>query len=336
MPTLRISSRVQAYADTIPGGLAEPLQRYVDFEKFASGMSIREVNSDRRVIDPGVTLSLANVTFVTGIAVGALYDLKAHPTKTGRYQVRYKSGAISDPIIGLGTGLVTPANTYVVTLNADGSINIVDSSVSPVNFGLARGDTVYVAGTSFGDTGPFNVANQGFWTVVTCTSSGTNPGAKLVLKRVNPTDSTGLAETVTAAAALNIQKSTPISSVLLVGAPAYAGIWAVTETASGWFSIDSLVTLPDLLNISMTAMTLVPEQFLGYIRVEVDGPAIVRTTSGDLTQGQQVLRPVKFSDPLAAPVGGWLEMYGLLTQLSVQNVSDVPVSVNLVLAYVVG
>jgi hypothetical protein len=45
---------------------------------------------------------------------------------------------------------------------------------------------------------------------------------------------------------------------------------------------------------------------------------------------------VKFADPLAAPVGGWMELYGLLTQLSVQNVSDVAVNVNVIVAYLEG
>ncbi len=95
-----------------------------------------------------------------------------------------------------------------------------------------------------------------------------------------------------------------------------------------------LLAGPDLLGQTLNVLTLVPEQFLGYVRVEVDAPCIVANTSGDLTQGQQALRPVKFSDPLAAPLGGWLEVYGFLTQLSIQNVSDGPANVNVILAYV--
>jgi hypothetical protein len=337
MPTLRISSRTQIYADVVPGQLAEPLQRFCDFERFFSGAQAREVVSDRRVIDPGQTLTLANVPTVSGILSGALYSLTAHPTKQGRYQVRYTGGAISNPLVGLGTGLLTPANTYAVTLNTDGSVNISDTSVAPVNFGtlVARGDKVYVAGSNFGDTGPFSTLTQGFWTVVSFKAVGVNPGAMLIIKRIDPTDALGTAETVTAASAFDLQKVAPASSALIVGTSSYAGVWNVVESASGWLSIDSLSVLPDLTGVSLTALSVAEGQFLGYSRVEVDGLAIVSSKSGDLTQGQQVLRPVVFSDPLAVPVGGWAESYGFLTSLTVQNVSDRTLNVNVVLAYLV-
>lgn len=336
MPTLRISSRVQAFGDTIPGQQAEPLQRYCDWERFASGMAAREVSSDRHVVAAGQTLTLANLASVTGIAAGALYSLKAHPSKSNRYQVRYLSGAISNPLAGLGTGLLTPGNTYTVTQNADGSINVTDTSVSPVNFGssLARGDVVYLAGSGFGDTAPWNANNQGFWSVVNVRAVGVNPGAMLVLQRVDAADPLGFAETITAAAAVDLQKSFDASAALIVGVAAYAGTWAVVESAAGWFSIESLSPLPDVLSTgALTALTLVQSQFLGYARVEVDGMAVVTSKAGDLTQGQQLLRPVKFVDPLASPVGGWLELYGLLTLLTVQNAGDRPLSVNVVLGY---
>jgi hypothetical protein len=300
-------------------------------------MSAREAVSDRRVVDPGQTLTLANVSVVSGIAAGALYSLKAHPSKAGRYQIRYTGGALTNPLLGLGTVLLTPGNTYVVTQNVDGSINVSDTSVSPVNFGmsLARGDKVYIAGSSFGDTGPFDASNQGFWTVVTTKFVGANPGAMVVLKRVDATDPVGAAETVIAVAATDIQRVDPATSVLVVGAPAYAGVWTVKESAQGWVSVDSLVTLPDLSGVTLVALTVAQDEVLGYFRAEVDGIAVVSSKSGDMTQGQQVLRPVVFSDPLAAPVGGWTEAYGFFTTLSVENVSDQSLNVNVILAYLV-
>lgn len=333
MPTLRINSKIQTYADIVPGQLSEPLMRYCDWERLASGIPVREVISDCRVVSPGTTLSLASVSVISGIAPSVLYSLKAHATKTDRYQIRYQSGGTGNPLVGLGTGLASISNTYVVTLNTNGSINLVDNSVSPVNFGLARADKVYIAGSDFGDTGPFSSLNQGFWEVVSCSAFGSNPGAKLVLSRINITDELGVAETVTAAATLNIQKVTKVSSALIIGAPAYAGIWTVTESASGWFSVDSVNTLPDLLSVTLTALTLSLGEFLGFARVESDGIAVVNSTSGDLTQGSIVLRPVIFSDPLAVSVGGWTEIHGLLTALSVQNVSDQDINVNVILGY---
>lgn len=337
MPTLRIASRVQAFGDTIPGQMAEPLQRYVDWERFASGMPANEVISDRRIVDPGSTLTLASVAIVSGIAAGALYNLRPHPTKASRYQVRYASGAVSDPLVGLGTGLLTPANTYVVTQNTDGSINVSDTSAAPANFGasLARGDRVYLAGADFGDTGPWGSANQGFWEVVTTRFVGVNPGAQVILKRVDTTDPLGTAETVTAVAAKDLQKVVPATAALIVGASAYAGVWEVKEAAQGWLSIDSPIPLPDLTGVSLTALSLITDDFVGYARVEVDGLAVVSYKSADLTQGSQLLRPVRFSDPLAAAVGGWTELYGLITLLTVQNVSDQPLGVNVVLGYLV-
>lgn len=300
-------------------------------------MPLKEVLSDRRVVAPGATLTLANVATISGIAVGALYGFHAHPSKAGRYQVRYQSGAVSNPLAGLGTGLLTPANTYQVTLNSDGSINVADTSVAPVNFGtsLSRGDTVYIAGSRFGDTGPFGSNNQGFWTVVATVPVGANPGAQVVLKRVDPTEPLGTAETVTSAAALDLQKVVSASAVLLIGAPAYAGIWDVKEAAAGWLSIDSATPLPVYDGVSLTALSIITSDFVGYARIEVDGLAVVSYKSGDLSQGSQVLRPVRFADPLAAPVGGWTELYGLITLLTVQNVTDQPVNVNTIIAYLV-
>ena len=335
MPTLRISSRTQIYGDVVPGQMAEPLQRFVDWERFASGMAVREAYSDRKVVAPGQTLSLANVSVISGVAAGALYDLKAHPTKTGRYQVRYMSGAVANPLAALGTSIAVVGHTYAVTTSTDGNITVTDTTASPSNFGLARGDKVYISGAVFDDAGPFGAANQGFWTVVSCSAVGANPGAALTLKRADITDTTGATENVTCVAATDIQKVTPVTAVFVVGAPAYAGVWTVKESASGWFSIDSSVVLPDLLDSTLSVLTLATTEFLGYSRVEVDGMALVESQSGDLTSGSQIIRPVKFVDPLAAPVGGWYELYGCLTSLSVQNVSDAPVGVNTILAYLV-
>ncbi len=335
MPTLRISSRVQAFGDTIPGQLAEPLMRYVDWERFASGMPVKEVASQRVVLPVGGA-TLVNLPTVTGVLTGALYSVLAHPTKPNRYQVRYQSGAISNPLIGLGTGLLTPGNTYQVVTNTDGSITVADTSVAPVNFGtsLARGDTVYLSGASFGDTGPWTALNQGFWSVVTFGPVGAFTNAKLTLKRVDVTDPTGVAETVIATAATDLQKSLAVESALISGPPAYSALWTVTECAQGWFSIDSLTLLPEGLGISFTVITLIPGDFVGYARVEADGPVRVTHKSGDLVQGDTMVRPVKFSDPLAIPVGGWFEVYGLLTLLSVVPMSDQATSVNVILAYV--
>lgn len=338
MPILRISSRVQVYGDVVPGQLAEPLQRYVDWERFASGMPVREAISDRRIVESGQTLTLANVTTITGIAAGATYSFKAHPSKSGRYQIRYVSGAAMPQLTGLSTSIATVGHSYSVVTQDDGSIVLTDTFATPGNFGLIRGDKVYLAGSAFGDTGPWSASNQGFWTVVACSASGIYPGAKLTLKRVESTDSVGVDESaIVATATADIQKIVPVVSALIVGvAPyssAYSGVWEVVESAKGWFSIDSLTTLPDILTDIPTALTLAQNDFLGYFRVEVDAAAVVKTTSGDLTQGSQVLRPVVFSDPLATPVGGWMELYGFMTNLQVQNVSDGPVSVNVILAY---
>jgi len=337
MPTLRIESKIQAYADVIPGQLSEPLQRYVDWTRFMSGAPVRELISDRRVVDPGQTLTLSSISTISGISAGALYSLQPHPTILNRYQVRYLSGAVSNPLLPLGTGLLTIGNTYVVTQNTDGSINLSDTSVTPVNFNstVSRNETVYIAGSNFGDTGPFNSLNQGFWTVVTIKSIGANPGAEMVLKRVDATQPVGTPETQIATAATNIQLVTPVTAALIVGAPSYAGVWTITESAQGWFSVDSLNVLPQLTNVALQALTIAEDQFLGYFRVEVDGPAILSCKSGDLTQGSQLLRPVVFSDPLAVPVGGWSEAYGFYSALTVQNVGDTALNVNVILANLV-
>ena len=334
MPTLRINSRIQAFQDD---NVAEPRKNFVDYQVFAGHLPVKELVSDSKVVDAGDTLTLVNVSTISGIAVGALYSLQAHPSKTGRYQIRYTGGAVANPLLSLGTGLLTPANTYAIALNSDGSINLSDTSVTPVNFGtlVARGDNIYIAGSQFGDTGPFATSNQGFWTVVRWAAVGANPGAMLVLKRVNPVDSIGVAETQTATAALNVQKVSPAVAVLLTGASPYAGVWSVQESASGWVSIDSANVLPDLSGVTLTALTIVPESFVGYARVEVDNMAVVSVKSGDFTQGQQVLRPVKCMDSLSPPIGGWCENYGFLTGLTVQNVSDMPIRANIVLAYVI-
>ncbi len=333
MPSLRIASRVQAFGDTIPGALAEPLQRYVDWERFASGMPAREVTSNRLVIDPGGTATLGSVLSFSGFAAGALYDLKAHPSKPGRYQVRYKSGATAQ----LGgfdlADLAIPANTYAITTNGDGSINLENTGVTFTPFAVKRGDTIYLAGSQFGDTGPWNIENQGFWTVVACSASGANPGVKLTLKRRDANDPVGVAETVTSAAATDIQHVITAPAVLIVGPAAYSGVWAATEGAKGWFSIDSAETLPDLLNdATMQFLSVASEEFIGYARVEADGLAVVKVASVDASLVASIIRPVKFSDPLAAAVGGWWESYGFYTEVQVENPGDQPLNVNVIVA----
>lgn len=335
MPILRINTRISSFADVVQGQMTEPIQNYVDWERSVTGSPVKEVVSLKKVVLPGQTLSLASVPFVSGVETGALYNFYPHPSVNNRYQLRYVSGGASDPLVGLGTGLSVSANTYSVTINTDGTINLVNNGPSFVDFARIAGDIVYLSGSNFGDTGVFNILNQGFWVVVSCSAVGVNSGAKLVLKRLNLSDSTGYVENVTASGTYNIQYIPPQSACFINStATSYNGIWQITESASGWISVDSINPLPYNLNVTVSSFSIVSSDFISYARIEADDTCLVQLTSGDLSPpGYCVLNPVSNALYPAGPLPGWFESYGMFTSASITNIMSSPLNVNGIIGF---
>ncbi len=318
MPQLNVTSRVTAFQDT--QNVSDPKQRYVDWQRSQTGIGVSEVYSSRFEVDVGETIAL--LADVSVSAIGDTYTTKTVPFSSAEYQLRASAAALAS----LCTNLATIGQSYSVSIQTDGTIWLTYGGAADGTFSSVKpGDTIYLAGSQFNDTGPWNILNQGFWTVVRV-ESVVHVADRLVMLWPLPDP---FAETITAAAVTDIQKVAPEKYVFLSGGPGIlTGIHPVVHSAKGWVTIATSTSYPIATALSFTTFAVVPE-YLAFARIESDQVLDIIFRCGDATDQTLRVLPVSAGDVQQM---GWAEVFGFVTKLSLLNNSGVAATVNVVYA----
>lgn len=165
--TLSLQTRTLGYSDvTNPGN--DPQKRNVDWRSSIS-VSANNIAQQPYTIAAGGTLTLFDTTRTTLADNTTQWTLSLSILDVTRYRFT-NTGGTAPALRTARTLSLGP--TVAVAVNANQTATFT-SSVSA--FSTAQvGDTVFVPGTTTGDSGPFNVLNQGFWTVLSVAVDGSN------------------------------------------------------------------------------------------------------------------------------------------------------------------
>jgi len=316
MPVANFVESVVVYDDV--ENASNPQRKHVDWKRSATGLVFEQVYSERFLVTPG--------SYKSPYSVPQYLDFISQPvdfapvTAKSWYQARWAGGGYPPGCQALGN----VGQPLTCTAQADGGLLISGTGLGG-NTALV-GEWVYLAGSTYGDTGVVGVENQGFW-VITATTDG---GTSLYLRRAYAEDPAPVTETVTVAAVENIQYTQDTYRTRWANISAYGsvfgGVKSVVGSAIGWVAFATETSFVPTSGVMVDHLMLVPE-YVSYLRVESDKPLALQI--GDIqydTVGtyEVTLLPVKDGSP------AWHETFAFTLALALQNRGRESATVNLI------
>jgi hypothetical protein len=313
MPVANFVESVVFYDDV--ENASNPVRKHVDWKRSATGLVFEQVYSERFVLSPGASRTVASPVGVTDLSATAV-AFGAAIAKPSWYQVR---GAF--PTSPWALALAVGSASVTVTANtSDGSAFVSGAGLASLA-GVKPGDWVYLAGSTYGDAGAFAPANQGFW-LVSAVSTG------LHLFRVYSDDSAPVTETVTTVGTTDIQHlpdATRPRWAYIAGSTTFGGLKSVVAAAIGWVAI---ATETQFITTGATTLSrlVVTPNYISYARVESDKS--VKLTVGDAAAvaNEVTLLPVGTNTP------AWFETFSFSTSLALLNTSNASATINIIYA----
>lgn len=276
MSVIDIHTTILVYGDgEVP--TSNPKRRFVDWTRHLSGESVEQPSVREYVVQPGETLSIFSGTRNTSIDGTTAFDLSLNSTQSSVYRMTASGGtapAFRTARAYDGTGVV-----HTLTINNNATLVVDIASGSFTAAGVQVGDTVFIPGTTTGDSAsPFNINNLGFWVVLAVAAT------RLTMRRHVGEDFNGTAEEVTPTAASefkifsasgvqrgdSMEISAGFSSVSQKS-------FVVSEVTDEWVEFTSTEDLPLETDVTPGAVGITfYSDAKRFIRVEVDQEAVVR------------------------------------------------------------
>lgn len=311
MPTANFVESILFYDDD--ENTSNPQRKHVDWRRSSSGARFDQVYSERFLLSPGVEKVLETSLGETDLSATPV-AVQAVTAQSTWYQFR---GAF--PTSPWASALAVSAQSLTLTVQVDGTLLVTGTGLASLS-AVVPGDWVYIAGSQYGDTGPFSSVNQGFWEVVSV-------AAGLTLRSVYGT-TTPVNETVTTTSVNNLQlvrKETRPRWLFVQGSAVYAGLQQVVGAGIGWLAVLAPSQYVAVASISLTLIAA--PIFIAYARVESDQPVTVKLTDA-VADNEVSLLPSTSVTPV------WVEVFPFGLALSVENTgSNVAAAVNIIYAF---
>lgn len=234
MSNLKMLTSIVAFRDPIPD-TANPRLRHVDWMRSFSVQDAGNPRSDSYTIAPGETRSIFDGTRTLTVNGDTVFSLSLVPGETINYRILHTSGTA--PGFRTARSFNVVGNTVSLTVNPDQTMTITTNTG---NFtGIQAGDTLWIPGVDDGVTSPFQLANQGFWLVMTISAS------QLIVRRTG--DFNGITQAGVSITASNHMRAFSAAGVqqgdkieLLSGwAAANLGTYVVIAATSSYIDIQS-------------------------------------------------------------------------------------------------
>ena len=166
MSLLSILSHVLVYEDSVASN--NPSMRPVDWKKGILNIPVRHGKSDPLTIPAQTEVTIFDTGVSTAIDGTTAFSLGLSSLDSTTYRITH-TGGTAPAFRTARVAVVSPGTVAVAALPN----NLVTFTHSGTPFGtVVAGDTVFVPGILTGDpTGPFNSLNEGYWTVVSATTS---------------------------------------------------------------------------------------------------------------------------------------------------------------------
>lgn len=313
MPTFNYVSRILAYED--PSSTNNPEQRPFDWSRKLQGIVVENPSTNPYKIAP-----LQSVTLFTGVktltADGTTqYDLSLSALASNRYRLTW-DGTGTAPGFRTARTVDFADGTVIVAPQSNTSV-IITASAGSVFGNVQEGDTVFVPGVSTGDSvGPFDSLNEGFWFVLTATSS------QLVLSRFPNTVYSAKAETVTVAENTSFQvfssTGVQLDDVLQLGASfpvALRQSYEIVAVTASFVEFISGTVLAPVTNVVPGASAVtVYDNAKVFLCIETDQNVDVAINGNTAF----TVEPILAGDPTKV---GTFNLTGIVYSLSVTNKS---------------
>ena len=274
----------------------------------------------------GATQTILNGTRSLTIDNTTVFSLTSSSLSADRYRLASTGGTAP----GFRTARAVTLNTIgvVVTVNANLSVSLTAQSGSPFS-AIAGGDQVFIPGLSTGDpAGPFSSLNEGWWTVLTASST------ILVLTRGTGAFS-ATSETVTPTDDVSFfafsPSGTQIGDTLRLSAGFAASAlssYEILAVTAGWIEFQALLPLANQTGIEPTAAGVaVYTSAKRFLLIETDQEIIVQLNGS--TDVSNVVTPLL---PGNCRFPGVIMKFGPVWQLTLINRSSATANVSVVSA----
>lgn len=325
MPKLNIERKIVAFGDLTAN--SNPRLKYVDWLRVNAGVEVQAPKSEAYTLAVGEAVTAFDGSRATSIDGTTQFSLSASDLEEGRYRLTNTGGTAAAFRTNRSAAVAGVALTLVS--NSNGTLSVTAGSGTPFSSAVV-GDTVFVPGTSTGDSaGQFNSLNEGFWTVLAKTST------TLTLSRFVGETFTGASEVVTPAANAEFvvfsSGGVQLSDKVRISAGFVAstlGTYAVLAVTPTWVEFVSTTPLAEEAGIIPGATGVsVYKSGKRFVSIEADQPCIVRL-NGD-TGDSTVISPILAGDPEQV---GFFQLFGAVWSLEVENNASVPANVAIITA----
>lgn len=313
--TLKLNYHTLAYSDK--EGSSNPQQKTVDW-KSARSYSVKNAKADPRSLDPGESLQVFSGSRGISVNVATELSIDSISGQDDRYRFSWTGNG---PAPGFRTdrGIDLTGKTVTVTTSANQTATFTSGAGDFT--GVVVGDTIFIPGTSTGDSvGPFNGLNEGEWEVL-YVSVGED-----AIQVARPTGQSfvAIAEAVLVAAESDIQAYSAAGAQVgdkMAISSGYTsvirGTYEVVAVTAQRFDIVSTKAMPTGITDAPGTGIVFYTQSKRYLRVLADQPCVLKL-NGDI--GSSVL--LEPWDPGDIDNTGVFEICGNFWQLVVENQSS--------------
>lgn len=325
--TLNIASISVAYGDVPP--TANPKRKYWDWTRYFQQIEISNPKSEEVSLAPGEFQTVFSGTRTLSYD-GTTQLTLAAAADASKYRLSWATGTKPGFRTDVGLDLTGVAVTFAVQTNQTVVVSIL---AELTNFAaVTPTDIVYIPGVTTGDpAGPFNVANTGYWVVLSRPDSHT-----LVLAAPAGGSFDAANETVTVVAATDFQAYTP-TGVQVGDAISFESnlpasmltTFEISAVTANWIEFVSTNPLALGTYTPGVGSMIVYSMAKKYLRVESDQEIAITTNSDVLDTKSQRIVPIEAGNEEKV---GWAERFGPVWTLIVYNRSQQVANVTVISA----
>lgn len=314
MATLNIYETIQIFTDTQIS--SNPLRSIPDYTQNYQLITVNNPKTNEYDINPGASMTVFNGSVATTIDGTTAFTTSINPILLNTYRFTWTGG--TNPTLKTNRNLTLSGAIITATVNNN---VLVTFSVSGGTFsGVTVGDTLWLPGPTTGDAfTPFNVLNQGLWTVI-----GVGSSTSITVTRLagEPFEGTSETQTLTsngqfvAFAPSGIQVSNQVN-ISAGFSPVDFGTYTISNITPSFFEITSSLPLALETGITPGATGLVfYASAKRLLRVETDQQAVLQL-NGDAGTGIQLMPLVAGDENNTSH----FEMWGTVWSLTIINKS---------------
>ena len=266
----------------------------------------------------GQTLAIFSSTVSTSVANDTEFDWALSALGGNTYRLTF-SGVGTTPAFRTNRNLTNNGDSIVIALNSNATITMTGPAGAFT--GVVAGDTVFIPGTTTGDTaGPFSALNVGYWYVLTASTT------VLQLRRPTGTAFQAYGETVPVTADSQLMAfsaaGVQIGNTLSLSAGFSASLlksFTITAVNPNWIEVFDTSALPvEETAVPTTSGFAIYGALRDFLKVRSDVQVVVQI-NGD-TSLINTIAPYQSQT-------AWFERSGPTWSLSMKNTSDTDATV---------